>query len=184
MNETILIPRKGNEMESTPLNGSTENRHSNITLLNRLIIVYNGIKSDIISYINEYGLSIGRNSKEIKEKLAQIVFEVEKYDVVIFSKKGIALISFISLFPIVYGDIFLGCSYCDRAKNLINQKQVEMNFTQNVVIGTESNIKTALGLALDLMDVTFPQIIIRKHSYIVQVVVLLIIISKIFVRDT
>lgn len=152
------------EAERIPLklNRSEEEKSFKSTMSSRFFILYMSIKSDIISYLNEYGISIGRNSKEVKEKLAQIIYEVNNNDVVIFAKKGSLTIQNILFYIIPNSSIIIGCSYCERTKKIIHEKQKDINFTNNIVIGTESNMKTALSVALNLMDVTFPQIIIRK----------------------
>ena len=111
------------------------------TYQERAILLLNSIKADVISYLNEYGFGVGKGSPEVLEKLQIIVDAVNTYDVVVFAKKG--------------------CGYCERSKEMLVREQERNPFRESIIIGTESNMKTALGVALNLSDVTYPQIIIK-----------------------
>jgi len=130
-------------IEKKPLQVSCSigNTATPLTCQDRTILLLNSIKADVISYMNEYGLGIGRGTPEVLEKLKIITDAANSYDVVVFAKKG--------------------CGYCERAKKMLSEEQVKNPFRESIIIGTESNMKTALGVALNLSDVTFPQIIIK-----------------------
>ena len=106
-----------------------------------MLMLLNNIKADLISYVNEYGLDIGRGTPEVLKKLKIITDAVNTYDVIVFSKKG--------------------CGYCERTKEMLANENPRNPFHESIIIGTESNMRTALSVALNLSDVTFPQIIIK-----------------------
>jgi glutaredoxin-related protein len=72
------------------------------------------------------------------------------------------LISSLSLFLSLSHSFFLsGCGFCERAKSLLKEMQETISFSQEIIIGTDIKTSNAVGIALNLGDLTFPQIIIR-----------------------
>ena len=108
--------------------------------------------SDIISYINEYGnvYNLLAVSKEVATANREAIVNcVKQHDVVVYAKTG--------------------CGFCERAKQLLYTTQTEFQqehsgryaFSINVAMGTDSEVKSALGELIDLNDVTFPQIMVK-----------------------
>jgi glutaredoxin-related protein len=55
----------------------------------------------------------------------------------------------------------VGCGFCERAKILLEDLQEKFSFTKENLLGTDLKIKNAVGIALNLGDLTYPQIVIR-----------------------
>lgn len=114
--------------------------------------IYHNSLSDIQSYINEYGnvYNLLTEDKQTARRSREAVINcVKQYDVVIYAK--------------------VGCGFCERAKKLLFIKQNEFQqedsgryaFSIHVALGTNPEVKSALGKLLNLNDVTFPQIFVK-----------------------
>ena len=137
-------------------------------MLSGITKIYKDIKWDIVSYINEYGFNLIDNKDEVYQEAQSIKNHIYEYIIVLIIKDG--------------------CSYCAHSKLLLEREQkrqrklllkqqesnepngtdetIESNgttsvgvFTIKTIKGTDSITKTAVGLLLNLSDVTFPQII-------------------------
>lgn len=103
--------------------------------------LWNKVLLDFTSYIAEYGVPLSSMSPMVLEKRIALTESINIHDIVVIAKAG--------------------CGFCQRAKDLLADQQEKVSFSQNVIIGTDYYTKAAISAALNLYDVTYPQIIIR-----------------------
>lgn len=132
--------------------------------------LYRDIKNDIISYINEYGFKLIDKKEEVYEEARLICSYTKQYDVVVMAKEGCGFcekakellakqqelqrLTFAEHHSTAHGD------NCVSSPGAIETGEAsDRVFTVKIVIGTNSITKTALGLLLNISDITFPQII-------------------------
>lgn len=57
--------------------------------------------------------------------------------------------------------MYIGCGFCERAKLMLEELQERYSFTKEIIMGTDIKTKNAVSIALNLSDMTYPQIVIR-----------------------
>lgn len=55
----------------------------------------------------------------------------------------------------------IGCGFCERAKSMLEDLHEKFSFTKEIILGTDTKVRHAVGIALNLGDLTYPQIVIR-----------------------
>lgn len=97
--------------------------------------------SDFLSYVSEYGI-LGCVGGPVKEKINEFHAAVNQNDIVVVAQSG--------------------CGFCERAKRLLaTSLQDRPDITIKLITNPDSVTKAAVSAALNLGDLTFPQIVIH-----------------------
>lgn len=96
------------------------------------------VKSDIVSYLEEYKCTIFVDSADTLEAQNDLQISIERNDVVVIEKEG--------------------CGFCERAKSLLRE---EYDLNPKLIVGTPPAYRAALKKILGLPVLTFPVVYIK-----------------------